>query len=78
MLRPVVTLVLVLGLVAVTACEDDGGPPNAASAGAAGQAGSPQQGGQAGVTSCLERPGDLQRPPRRGLPCELLPPRHSP
>nr|PZN26806.1 MAG: hypothetical protein DIU78_06740 [Pseudomonadota bacterium] len=24
---------------------------------------------------CVDRPGDLPRPPTRGLPCELIPPR---
>lgn len=27
-----------------------------------------------GGGACLDRPGQLARPPSRGLPCELLPP----
>ncbi|MDQ2646156.1 MAG: hypothetical protein M3020_20250 [Myxococcota bacterium] len=54
-----------------TACDDDGrssngtGPSNDAGAG-----------GEHATTraACLDRPGELQRPPSRGLPCDLLPP----
>lgn|GEM_PF-6905234 len=28
--------------------------------------------------ACLDRPGELMRPPVKGLPCDLLPPRKAP
>ncbi len=66
------TFVCALALAALfTACDDDGkadnvtGPNNDAGAG-----------GEHATTRepCLDRPGELQRPPSRGLPCDLLPP----
>jgi len=39
----------------------------AADAGAAGDTGTK-------LSPCLDRPGELQRPPSGSLPCELLPP----
>jgi len=69
-----------LGLALLGACDEDSGDPspNSPTGGAAGQHGNP--GGEAGAGvrgACLERPGELPRPPRAGLPCELFPPGYS-
>jgi hypothetical protein len=50
---------------ALVACDDDA--PGTTGAGA----------GRGGVEPCLESPLELPRPPRNGLPCELLPPGFS-
>jgi hypothetical protein len=34
----------------------------------------PDGGGAAALTSCVERPSELPRPPTDRLPCELIPP----
>jgi hypothetical protein len=31
-------------------------------------------GTEAGLTACLDRPGELERPPTGRLPCDLIPP----
>jgi hypothetical protein len=61
------------------ACEDDSKVSGAANGGASGQAGAPATAGD-GATgeACLERPGELLRPPTGTLPCELFPPGYSP
>jgi hypothetical protein len=69
-----------LGLALLGACEESSGDPSPhpSTGGAAGQHGI--QGGEAGAgarAACLERPGELPRPPRAGLPCELFPPGYS-
>jgi len=55
---------LVLALGAGGACKDR--PVNSGSGGIGGADG--------GLAACLERPGQLERPPNGRLPCELIPP----
>jgi hypothetical protein len=55
---------LLLGLGAGGACKDR--PVNTGSGGTGGADG--------GLTACLDRPGELARPPNGRLPCELIPP----
>jgi hypothetical protein len=63
--RVSVALAAALCAAAVVACDDDG--PSTSGAGA----------GRGGLEPCLESPAVLPRPPRNGLPCELLPPGFS-
>lgn len=61
-----------------SACDDDE-PGSAAGGGGETGAGGSNDAGSAGAPAstlnpCLDRPGELQRPPSGGLPCELLPP----
>jgi len=51
-------LLIALGCALLAACSSSSKPKAAVLAGAA----------------CLDRPGQLPRPPQGGLPCELIPP----
>jgi hypothetical protein len=52
----------------------DGGPGgNAGSLGAGGSIGG-GGGAAGGLAACLDRPGELARPPSGRLPCDLIPP----
>lgn len=59
---------LVLAALLVAACSKDAAPEGDAPAVDAGPT------GDAALAPCLDRPGELARPPSGGLPCELLPP----
>jgi hypothetical protein len=66
------TFVCAVALAALfSACDDDVGSSNGTGpsndAGAGGEHATMRK-------PCLDRPGELQRPPSRGLPCDLLPP----
>ena len=54
----------------------DGGPGgNGGNVGSAGAGGSTGGGGATGgLAACLDRPGELARPPSGRLPCDLIPP----
>jgi hypothetical protein len=67
---------LVLTLV-VGACGGGGNGKPGGDAGSpiGGSGGVPGGGGSTGSgTACLDRPGELPRPPAGGLPCDLIPP----
>jgi hypothetical protein len=53
------------------ACDDDN--PGSGDTGGNNEAGA-GSGTIVSLKPCLERPGELQRPPSGGLPCDLLPP----
>ena len=58
-----------------------GGTPGSSGEAGNGYAGSGEAGsggdGVEALGACLDRPGELPRPPRGGLPCELFPPGYS-
>jgi hypothetical protein len=74
-------LVLAVALVG-SACSDDdkstsnGGQPPALDSNVV-DAGTPDGAAPAPLAACVDRPGDLPRPPGTELPCELLPPGFS-
>lgn len=83
------TCACVVALAAVfTACDDDDPDRADATGGRSATGGAPSDAGaenggessaEAGATGarlvpCLDRPGELQRPPNGSLPCDLLPP----
>lgn len=70
------TLCLALGCGGGSSDDSDAGPqPVDAASPDAGMpdAAAPDAGPQT-LSSCLDRPGELPRPPARGLGCDLLPP----
>jgi len=64
--RATLSLACALALASV-ACSNDG---NSGTGGSGGSG----SGGSSGVGPCVERPGELPRPPKSGLPCDLFPP----
>lgn len=65
--RRFMTLAALCAALTGVACSNDGG---ASSGGTGGE-------GSGNAAPCLDRPNQLPRPPQRGLPCDLLPPRPS-
>lgn len=88
--RPVVLSMVLLGAAAAfAACaggEIDVAPARGGQGGGAvtggaggtnaigGSGGSGGKSGAGALTACLDRPGELDRPPTGKLPCDLLPP----
>ena len=73
------TWALLGALLAAGACGGGKGKPADGGFGGGGIGGSVGPGGSTGAggvtgTACLDRPGELERPPNGRLPCELIPP----
>lgn len=66
---------MLLGVVTATliwnGCSNDGSSADGAGGSASSRGGSA---GVGAVTPCFEKPSELPRPPKAGLPCDLIPP----
>jgi len=68
-------------LVALASSCGNNKPQGSGTGGHPGAGGTPGTGGAGGagpLRACVDRPGEVPRPPADGLPCELIPPGLAP